>query len=319
MRDGDAARSTELTHTGAFAAAALAAWYAAPVCAGSAGALVAAAAEGARAAPAGALPVLVAAACAPAAAAAFAAATITVAQGGGVHLKFPRFEMSRMSPAAGLKRMAGAEALTGAARAVLAFGLVLLALVPAVRELVMSGTAASSPAAAALMTARAAARSVEAALAAGALFAVADLALVRRGWLRRLRMTHDEIRREARENEGDPHTRSRRRGLHRRVIAGAIARTREASFVVVNPTHVAVALRYAPPAFPVPEVLVRAIDAAALQVRAIARAHAIPLVESPALARRLYRDGEPGRPIPADSYVAVAQVVASLARAGLLR
>jgi flagellar biosynthetic protein FlhB len=86
----------------------------------------------------------------------------------------------------------------------------------------------------------------------------------------------------------------------------------------VNPTHVAVALRYAPPAVPVPEILVRAQDDAALRVRAIAREHRIPVVEDVALARLLFARGAGGRPIPADAYVAVAQIVAALAREGLL-
>ncbi len=92
-----------------------------------------------------------------------------------------------------------------------------------------------------------------AAFAVGAVFAVADYALARRRWLRGLRMSLDEIKRDAKENEGDPQARARaqdRSSLDRR--AARSARTREASFVVVNPKHVAVALRYAPPEVPVP-------------------------------------------------------------------
>ena len=62
----------------------------------------------------------------------------------------------------------------------------------------------------------------------------------------------------------------------------------------------------------------RALDDVALRVRALAREHGIPIVEDVALARLLYAQGESGRPIPADAYVAVAQVIAVLARDGLL-
>ncbi len=62
----------------------------------------------------------------------------------------------------------------------------------------------------------------------------------------------------------------------------------------------------------------RALDDAALRVRALAREHGIPVVEDVALARLLYAAGENDRPIPPDAYVAVAQIVASLAREGLL-
>ena len=106
--------------------------------------------------------------------------------------------------------------------------------------------------------------------------------------------------------------------MHRALVRGTTARTREASFVVVNPTHVAVAIRYAPPAVPVPEILVRAADEAALRVREIARASRIPIVENIALARSLYASGSASAPIPRDAYVAVAQVIAELDRAGLL-
>jgi len=97
-----------------------------------------------------------------------------------------------------------------------------------------------------------------------------------------------------------------------------VSRVAQASFVVVNPSHVAVALRYAPPAVPVPEILVRALDELALRVRTLARQHGIPLIEDVALARLLYAGGENGRPIPPETFVAVAQIVAALAREGLL-
>ncbi|HEY2555169.1 MAG TPA: EscU/YscU/HrcU family type III secretion system export apparatus switch protein, partial [Candidatus Cybelea sp.] len=81
------------------------------------------------------------------------------------------------------------------------------------------------------------------------------------------------------------------------------------------PTHVAVALAYAPPLVAVPRVLVRAIDDLALQVRALAARHRIPVVENPLLARALYRDVRSGEPIPHEHYLAVAEVVIALARA----
>jgi flagellar biosynthesis protein FlhB len=191
-------------------------------------------------------------------------------------------------------------------------------LIPLGAQIVASGTGLGSPGAAAALVGSAALRACVIALGVGLLFAIADYALARRRWLRGLRMSADELKRDAKENDGDPQLRARRTGAHREIVRGAIARTREASFVVVNPTHVAVALRYEPPQVPVPEILVRALDAAALQVRAIAREHGIPIVEDVALARLLHARGRSGRPIPADAYVAVAQVIAELARAELL-
>ena len=66
---------------------------------------------------------------------------------------------------------------------------------------------------------------------------------------------------------------ARRKTLHRTFVRGSIGRTKEASFVVVNPTHIAIAIRYAPPSIAVPEILVRAADEGAQNVKQIGRAH----------------------------------------------
>ena len=128
-------------------------------------------------------------------------------------------------------------------------------------------------------------------------------------------MSLEERKREQKEEEGDATARGRRRSLHRALLRGGIVKLKEAAFVVVNPTHVAVALAYAPPRVAVPKVLVRALDDVALRVRALAAHHDIPVVENPVLARALYRDGRSGEPIPHEHYLAVAEVVIALTRA----
>ena len=315
-REGNVARSSELASVVAFAGATLAAAAAVPLAAN--GLAAAFAAVSARPTAAGALAAVVPAALAPALAAACAGVVVGLVQGGGLHVTPVRLDLTRLSPFAGLKRMVGPEAVVAAVRALAALGFALVALVPLVREVLAAGTTLASPGAAAALVGGAALRACGAALGAGAVFALADYALVRRRWRASLRMSGDEARRDAKENEGDPHARARRTRAHRALVRGAVSRVAVASFVVVNPTHVAVALRYAPPQVPVPEILVRARDAAALQVRALARQHGVPVVEDVALARLLYHEGENGRPIPPQTYVAVALIVAALARAGLL-
>ena len=86
----------------------------------------------------------------------------------------------------------------------------------------------------------------------------------------------------------------------------------------MNPTHVAVALAYAPPRVSVPEILVRAAGDGAAYVRLLAQRHRIPIVEDAALARALYRDGRSGEPIPHALYVAVAELVVALIRSEAL-
>jgi flagellar biosynthesis protein FlhB len=319
LREGNVARSAELGGIVAFGSALLAACAAAPFAgAGASSALRELAAHPlAETVPAG-LAVVAEAALAPAAAAALAGVVVGIAQAGGFRVTAITLDLKRLSPAAGLKRMFGGEAVVGVVRATLAFAAALGAMVPLGWDVLGAATSLASPAAAAALVARAALRACSAALVVGAVFALADYALARRRWLHGLRMSFAEIKRDAKENEGDPQAKARRKAIHRSIVRGAISRTRDASFVVVNPTHVAVALRYAPPAVPVPEILVRALDDAALRVKQIARDAGIPIVEDVALARLLYAEGEPGRAIPPEVYVAVAQVIASLARAGVL-
>ena len=94
---------------------------------------------------------------------------------------------------------------------------------------------------------------------------------------------------------------------------------KEAAFVVCNPGHVAIALAYRPPEIAVPQVLVRAIDEAALEVKRRCRTLEIPIVEEIALARSLLATAEAGKAIPVPLYAAVAAVVAALMRSGSLR
>jgi flagellar biosynthetic protein FlhB len=89
---------------------------------------------------------------------------------------------------------------------------------------------------------------------------------------------------------------------------------REAAFVICNPSHVAVALAYRPPEIAVPKVVVRAIDAGALEVKRRARALRVPIVEDVALARLLLAASDVDEYIPPRAYAAVAAIVASLLR-----
>ena len=320
VREGNVARSAELTSVAAFGGAVLAATAAVPLAAGAAVAALHAAlrqAQGDSVAAHG-LGVVAVAALLPVVAGACAALGAGLAQTGGLHPTAIRIDLKRLDLIAGVKRLVGGEALLALARALLAFAAASAATWPAARDVFASGSILGRPGAAASLVARASLRACAAALAVGAAFAVADYVLARRRWLRGLKMSFEELKRDAKENDGDPQARARRKSVHRAVVRGGIGRTHEASFVVTNPNHVAIGLRYAPPAIPVPEIVVRALDETALRVRAIARDLRIPVVEDVALARLLYAQGTSGRAIPAEAYVAVAQVIAALAREGLL-
>jgi flagellar biosynthesis protein FlhB len=254
----------------------------------------------------------------PAMLAAVSGAAGALVQNGGFVFVMPSIKFARLQPVEGLKRMFSREALTHGARALCAFVLASLAMLPSLRELASAGTVALAPQSIAQIAWNGAQHVVWAAAAVGLLFAIAEYGVARRGWLRKLRMSLAELRRELKESDGDPLVRSRRKTMHRNLMRGALAKVKEAAFVVVNPTHVAVALDYRPPDVPVPTVLVRAADEMALRVREVASEHGVPVIENVVLARTLYRDGAVGEPIAYEHYVAVAEIVASLIRSGAL-
>lgn len=129
--------------------------------------------------------------------------------------------------------------------------------------------------------------------------------------LKKLRMSRQEIRDEFKQQEGDPQVKGRIRQLQR-----AAARSRmmsdvpDADVIVNNPTHYSVALSYKEKGMSAPVVLAKGAGEIALRIRELGRLHSIPTLEAPPLARALYRNCEPGDPIPVALYSAVAEVLA---------
>jgi flagellar biosynthetic protein FlhB len=88
----------------------------------------------------------------------------------------------------------------------------------------------------------------------------------------------------------------------------------KADFVVMNPTHYAVALKYDEATMGAPQVIAKGSDLIAFKIRELAKSHAIPVLQSPVLARALYTHAELDREIPAPLFGAVAQVLAYVYR-----
>lgn len=315
QREGDVVRSSELPANLSFAAA----WL-------TVSALTPSLAAAARTAllpkrslvdVATACALVLAAAMLPVAAAAAAAVAAKIGQSGFVTSPIG-FKLERLGPLAGFRRILSAETLAHSLRAVLAFAAAAGAMAPVIIAAVATLPGSAGAQACAIAAWRYAGELALAAVAVGSLFSIAEYGAARRRWLQKLRMTFEERKREAREEEGDAVARGRRRALHRSFARGRPAGVRDADFVVTNPEHVAVALAYRPPAIAVPRILIRALDAAALEVRAAAMHHDVPIVENVVLARALYRDGRAGQPIPHAHYVAVAEVVTALLRSGAL-
>jgi len=220
----------------------------------------------------------------------------------------PRWE--RLDPLKGLRRLLSAQQLLEVglglaktlAAALLAWG-ELRASAPALAQLPRVGPRAALAVAAPLLLRIA--LEVAAALVA---FGAVDLALQQGRHRKALMMTRDEVRRETKEDEGDPRHRAERRRLHRAIaLAGPVSR---AACVVVNPTHLAVALGHRRGSDEAPVVLAKGAGAQAARIRALARRAGVPAVRDVALARALFRIAEVGEEIPEELFEAAAVVLA---------
>lgn len=131
----------------------------------------------------------------------------------------------------------------------------------------------------------------------------------------RLKMSHQEVKQEHKESEGNPEIKGKLRQKQREIANRAsIQAVPKADFVVMNPTHYAVALRYDEARMDAPQVIAKGTDLLALKIREVANAHDVPVLQSPMLARALYAHAELDQSIPAPLYTAVAQVLAYVYR-----
>lgn len=152
-------------------------------------------------------------------------------------------------------------------------------------------------------------------VAAMAVLAGVDFAVARLRFLKKNKMTREEAKREYREDEGDPQIRSRRKRRHRELSKGrASVEVPKADALVVNPTHVAVAIRYRKDESAAPRVISKGKGKLAEVMRELAREHGVPIVEDIALARLLYKRVKVGGEVPADTFKAVAAILAFVYR-----
>ncbi len=129
---------------------------------------------------------------------------------------------------------------------------------------------------------------------------------------RNIRMTRQEIKEEFRQTEGDPNLRAAIRSRMRQIARRRMMqRLPEATVVVTNPRHYAVALQYRR-RMPAPRVIAKGVDFLALRIREEAERLGIPVVEDPPLARALYASVEVDEEIPPELYKAVAEILAYL-------
>ncbi len=148
-----------------------------------------------------------------------------------------------------------------------------------------------------------------------ALVALVDVPLQIFEFKRSLRMTRQELRDEAKENEGRPETKQRIRQLQQQMARRRMMhKVPTADVVIANPTHFAVALKYDPARMRAPKVVAKGADLVAQNIRRIAEEHKVPVFEAPKLARALYKSTDLNHEIPSGLYVAVAQVLSYIFR-----
>jgi len=226
-------------------------------------------------------------------------------------------DWNRVNPAAGAKRLVSWRGVMAAIK-----GVIKVALVLAISAWVLRGHAADIVSMAALELGP----MVSLALGiAGEIIIKCTITLIVLGaadyafeWWeheKSLRMTRQELRRDLREEDGDPQIRQRRRKLRRAMLAqGISAELPQADVVVTNPTHYAVALRYDPATMSSPRVVARGQRAIAREIIRLARAHGITIVENPPVARSLFAACALGDAVPRELYQTVAEIFAAVYR-----
>ena len=153
-------------------------------------------------------------------------------------------------------------------------------------------------------------RLVFAVLALSIVIAAADWFWQRHRFMIRQRMTKEEVKQDYKNSEGDPHVRARQKQIrHERARRRMMQAVPEATVVIMNPTHYAVALKYEQGESAAPTCVAKGLDSLALKIRAVAEEAGVPVIEDPPLARALYASVDIDEMIPAAHYEAVAKII----------
>lgn len=221
-------------------------------------------------------------------------------------------KMDSLNPAEGLKRMFGLDSLVEGIKAliktVLLFfigWLVLRALMP---ELALLPRTSPDDIATAMW--EIVLKLLGWTIGLFALLSILDAAYQRHSFTKKMRMSMRDIKQEVKDNEGDPYIKAQRRQMHQEwAQQGATQASREATTIIVNPTHVAIALDYDRDACPVPTISAKGEDHVARAMREAAEEAGVPIVRNVELARDLLARGEVGDVIPRDLFDIIAEVI----------
>jgi flagellar biosynthetic protein FlhB len=235
----------------------------------------------------------------------------------GWRAKAMEFKGSRINPLAGIKRMFGlhgAVELTKALAKAAILGGMGWWLID--RELdILLGLAAADPATVATRLGSSLVSILLALAAAMVLIALIDVPVQVLQRNRRLRMSREQVKEELRQSEGAPELKAAQRARQQAILSQSARKAMgEASVLLTNPRHFAVALRYLPGKDAAPLVLARGRDEVAVAMRQLATERAVPMLEYPSLTRAIYFTTRAGQAIPEDLYQAVAVILAFVFR-----
>lgn len=222
--------------------------------------------------------------------------------------------LSKLSPANGLKRMFQAvELLKTLAKFGAGTVIVLLVLWPTLP--ILERTMEIEPADAFDVAIKLVGRVVGAILLLVAVIGGADYFQQRFAFTKRMRMTRQEVKEEHKDAEGSPEIKGRIKQIQReRARRRMMQAVPKATVIIANPTHYSVALSYDQEVGAAPRVVAKGVDALALRIREVAKEAGVPIVENVPLARALYAQVDLDRAIPAEHYVAVAEVISFVLR-----
>ncbi len=251
---------------------------------------------------------------APLAVGLFATALLAAAAQGGLRpaTKLFKPDFKRLNPVSGLKRMLGAQAMWEGFKALVKAAVIGLVVYSALRTLIPALLSSATMPLQALIAATGGSlvNIIRAAALAGLVLAVADYGMAKRRVNKQLRMSKQEIKEEHKRSEGDPHIKGQIRARQLEMARQRMmSDLKKADVVLVNPTHVAVALRYEP-AKGAPRVVAKGAGLIADKIREVAREHRIPMVQDVPLARALFKSCDLGDEIPTEFFGAVARVLA---------
>ena len=246
--------------------------------------------------------------------------TAAAAAQGGVSFaaKAIKPTFKKLNPFPGIKKMFGTQGIWEATKALIktsALGAVVVITSDRAQTLVSSAGALPLSAVAATFT-DSAILMFRVVAVTGLVIAVADYVVVRVKMMKQLKMSKYEITQENKQAEGDPHMKAHRRGVQMSMSRNRMmSEVADAEVLLVNPTHVAVALKY-DPMKGAPRVVAKGAGEVAAKLRQVATEARVPLVQDIPLARALHASCDLGQEVPAQLFTAVARVLAFVMHLG---